>query len=277
MSIWQLLKMLVKVLFGYRSHRRSMEKIRDATAHMGVIEEIMGSYRKGDYESALKATEQLQQRPEFTASYFFFSGTMLMNLGRLDEAEQFLRRNVTSAPDNKRKALGYSSLGQVLLEMNRIDEAVQCFETSLKYWPQRGSAHRDIAEAWLRRGSQSGRAVEFAQLAVKEDRERENPTGYKDGQEVCNLNLGEDLATLAWAVAVDSHDRAEVDQLVSEAVPLMASAVSPSAQVHYHSGRAYLELGDHQKSSEYFAAAVRIDPNGMWGRAARKMMDGVPA
>ena len=277
MSIWQLIRMLVKVLFGYRSHVRSMDQIRSAQSHMSAIEDILGSYREGDYESALKAAEQLKGRPEHAASYFFFSGTMLMNLGRLEEAEQFLRRNVTSAPDNKRKALGYSSLGQVLLEMNRIDEAVQCFETSLTYWPQRGSAHRDIAEAWLRRGNRSGRAVEFAQLAVEEDRERENPTGHKEGQEVCNLNLGEDLATLAWAIAVDSHNRAQVDQLVGEALPLVTSAVSPSAQAHYHSGRAYLELGDSPKSSEYFAAAARIDPNGMWGRAARKMMDGVPA
>jgi len=82
------------------------------------------------------------------------------------------------------------------------------------------------------------------------------------------LNLGEDLATLAWAVAVHTHDATEVDRLSEEvALPGITPACA-KAQVDYHFGKAWVELGDSRKSSLYFELAARTDPNGIWGRAA---------
>jgi tetratricopeptide (TPR) repeat protein len=277
MSLWQLIKMLGTILTGRRRYKKSMNQLRNATQQMDAIHAVLGAYRKGDYAGALQAAESLKGNPDRAAAYFFFSGMMVMNLGRLQEAEQFLRRHLTLATDEKRTALAYSSLGQLLLEMQRYDEAVECFQTSLRHWPDRGSAHRDLAEACLRRGGHTADAVQWARLAVKEDRSRDDSGSSPEAQEVYNTNLAEDLATLAWAVAEDSRDRAEVDRLVGEAVTLLGPATSPAAQVHCHSGRAYLALGNSRKSEHHFEEAARIDPNGLWGRTARAMTERVNA
>jgi tetratricopeptide (TPR) repeat protein len=273
MSIWRLLMMLVRLFMAHRQHRKGMDQLRTSHLRTNAIQAVLAAYRTGDYEAALQAAETMKDDKANLAAYYFFSGTMLMNIGRLQEAEQQLRRNLAIAPDDKRKALGSSSLGQVLIEMQRYDEAVECFHTSLRYWPDRGSSHRDIAEARLRQGVNALDVLQFAQRGVQEDRDRsrEEQNGRPEIREVCDINLAEDLATLAWAVAAGSRDRAEVDRLVDEAVLLVGSACSPAALVHYHAGQAYLSLGDSAKSELHFAEAARIDPNGIRGRSARDM------
>jgi len=84
------------------------------------------------------------------------------------------------------------------------------------------------------------------------------------------LNLSENLATLAWATAVVSHDQEQVDRLVSEAADLVrGGSVQTVAQVHYHCGQAYTALNNFLKSEQHFEEASRVDPNGLWGRTAR--------
>jgi tetratricopeptide (TPR) repeat protein len=277
MSLWQLIKMLGRILAGRRRYNKGMRGLKTAFLRRDATNAVLDAYRKGDYAGALRAAEAFKGNADLAGSYFFFTGTMLMNLGRLEEAEQYLRRRLNVATDEKLTALSYSSLGLLLLEMQRYDEAMECFQTSLRHWPDRGSSHRDIAEVCLRRGGHTSDAVKWAQLAVKEDRSTGDWTGSPEAQEVYNINLAEDLSTLAWALAEDSRDRAQVDRLVDEAVKLVGTATSPTAQVHCHSGRAYLALGDSPKSERHFEEAARIDPNGLWGRTARAMTDRVHA
>jgi tetratricopeptide (TPR) repeat protein len=278
--------LLGTVLYQLFWHRR----IRSA------MDVVLAAYRRGDYEIALQASERLRRAGKHTREYCFFRGTMLFQLGKLDEAERWLRESIVlSTRDRmsasskahrevaiKQAALASSALGQLHLEKSQYDDATCCFEASLKNWPGQGSAHRELAEAWLRRGQRSAEALKWARLAVEADRK-----APLDSEEVNNINLSEDLATLAWAVATASPEsdsaRAEVDRLIGEAVPLIGGtmisvtatgaagsrAVPPAALVHYQAGLAYAALGDQDQSAHYLAEAGRIDPTGRWGRAAR--------
>jgi len=277
MSFWQIIKALIALVTGHRRYTKSMGQLRTYSLQSNAIEAVLDAYRRGDYRAALDAAQSMKDNPQLAASYFFFSGIMLMNLGRFQEAEQLLRRHLTAAPDDKRAALANSSLGHLLVELERYDEAMDCFQASLRHWPNRGSAHRDIAEACLRRGGPVSEAFNWAQLAVQEDRARDNPTGSPQMQEVCDINLAEDLATLAWAVAAGSRDRAQVDRLVDEAVSLVGTSASPAALVRCHAGLAYCALGDAAKSDEHFREAIRIDPHGLRGRSARALTTSVNA
>jgi len=227
----------------------------------------MQAYRRGDYETALRATEGLRAADQET-SYCFFRGSMLMHLGRLDEAEPLQRRAVLRQSDPRRSALAYSQLGQNLQEQGRYDDAMDCFEAALRRCPGKGSVYRHLAELQLHRGDCPTEALKWANMATGAERASEAETPGME--EVNRLNLGLALSALAWAVAVARQDRARVDQLMNEAIPLMGSNAKPYlAQAHYHAGRAYSALGDLGKQAEHFDEAARLDPKGTWGCLAK--------
>jgi tetratricopeptide (TPR) repeat protein len=251
---------------------------------LAPLKSFLEAYRRGDYAQALQLTETLPNH-EHSRQYWFLRGGVLMQLGRLDEAEQSFRQAIALAQQNefavqgrgvrggigavekeiKLSALHGGALGELYLEQHRYDEAIRCFEASLREWPGHGPFHSHLAEACLRRGDPPADALKWATLAVEEDR-----AGKGVLPEVYNMNLCEDLGTLAWAVAVASHDRPQVDRLVDEAVKLAGTlSVPTSAQVHFQSGLAYAALGDEQRSTQYLEEASRIDVQGRWGRAAR--------
>jgi tetratricopeptide (TPR) repeat protein len=246
-----------------------------------AIEALLTPYRRGDFDAALKAAEGLRKDPR---AYCSLKGGILLQTGDLKEAEELLQRSTQLSQQaeialqargsrmgtalkrqSRLTALSRSMLGELYLERARYDDALRCFEASLRDWPGRGSGHRAIAEVWLRKGDDPPEALKWATLAVDEDRASKDLT-----QEVRDTNLGEDLGTLAWAVAVAEHDAAQVNRLVAEAESKVAGRlVTSSAQVQYFAGRAYEALGDTTRSARHFKEASRIDPRGRWGRAAR--------
>lgn len=237
-----------------------------------AMDAVMAPYRDGNYQAALLAAEGLRPGGGKPAPYCFFRGTMLMHLGHYMEAEKWLRESISREKEPQQTAIGYSTLGQLLIHQQRYEESLQCFATSLRHWPDRGSTHRDMAEALLHRGHLS-KAFQCAKMAIDKDSAAGAlpPGAY-------GLNMSANLATLAWAVAASSREKAEVDRLVNEAMPLVADSQvrSITAHVHYHSARAYSELGDAGRSGHHYEEAARIDPGGLWGRAARAMSSGAP-
>ena len=155
----------------------------------------------------------------------------------------------------------------LMLDQGRPDEAIPLFQTSLTHWPERGSSRRDMAEAYLVLGD-AEEAVRWGRLAVdKENSDMAMP------EDVRNLNLGEDLATLALAVASTGADASNVEQLVRQAVAAVGENVIPSiAQVHTHCGVAYVVAGDTEKSPRHLQIAAAIDADGLWGRRAKGLM-----
>jgi tetratricopeptide (TPR) repeat protein len=228
---------------------------------------LMDAYRRGDYEAALRAAEGLRAAGQ-EASYCFFRGSMLMHLGRLQEAEPLLRRNVLMQSDPRRTALAYSLLGQSLQEQGRYDDAMDCFEAALRRCPGKGSVYRHMAELHLHRGDCPTEALKWATMAAASERAT---TAETTGMEEVNrLNLGLALSALAWAMAVARQDRTMVESLMAEALPLMGTTAKPYiAQAHYHAGRAWAALGEPVKSAEHYLQAAGLDPKGTWGRFAK--------
>ena len=228
---------------------------------------VLDPYRLGQYESALQACEGLRLGGEVTSPYCFFRGANLAHLGRLGEAEVWLRRNIAMREKEKghrHLAIGLTTLGHTMLQAGRYDEAQENFQASLRHFPQRGSGYRSMAELCLLRRDNPAEALRWATLAIEHEQADRGLT-----LELRRTNLGEDLATLAWATAAGTRNRAEVARLVSEAVDSVGSgSVAARAQVHYQSGRAYAELGDIQASAQYYGVAAKLDAQGNWGRAA---------
>jgi tetratricopeptide (TPR) repeat protein len=255
-----------------KGHRAIARGIRTISAINGV----MAAYREGDYETGLQKAEGLKQGFTKTAEYCFFRGSMLHHLCRLEESEASLREGLPLEEEPSRRALVYNTLAEVLMDQGRYPEAIAFYENAGRAWPDRGGNHRGIAKVWLRQRREFAEALEHARQAVEIDRKA---SGLK--KEALDTRLGEDLATLAWAVAANaslqsapqssaSSAAAEVESLLKEAFQLCDARTKPIlAQIHYQAGKAYEALAMKEKTSENFRRAAELDPKGTYGRLAR--------
>jgi tetratricopeptide (TPR) repeat protein len=266
--IWIVLALLI--YFLYFGRRRDGVVVRGIRT-MKAINAVMAAYREGDYETGLQNAESLKNHPDNKAEYCFFRGTMLHHLGRLDEAEASLREGLPLEEDPRQRALVYNTIASVLMDQGRFPEAIAFFENAGSAWPDRGSSHRGIAEVWLRQGREFPDALQHARQAVEVDRVA---SGMK--KEALDTRLGEDLATLAWAVAAsstvaaNSGAAAEVESQLTESFKLCGTKTKPIlAQIHYQAGKAYEALKMPERAREHFRQAAEVDPKGIYGRLAR--------
>lgn len=265
---------------------------RKTSVKLASLEPLLTPYRRGDYNAALAATEALRNGP-MRQSYHFYRGALLGQLGRLAEAETELKQGVAMADaaelaaqnrgvafvEQARKlaALSNQELGNCYLDQGRYGEAQNCFQTSLHHWPGHGSTHRALAELSLRRGDPAA-ALEWAGMSVQEERgsvpapsiSRAGEKARALARDAKNSNLGESLATLAWALAAARQDVSEAESSIVQAAELtQGQPACSAAQVHLHAGYAYAALGQRARAEPYWKEAACLDPHGRSGRAAQ--------
>ncbi|HSB18175.1 MAG TPA: tetratricopeptide repeat protein [Bryobacteraceae bacterium] len=235
----------------------------------GVLKAQLAAYRRGDYQGQLKIIEGFRTNRSEPEHYLFFRGTACYELGRLEEAEQLLRRSLSMANDPARRTVCRDQLGLVLMEQARYDEAAACFRVCIEESPKRGGGHRGMAETLLRQGGENVPALDAARLAVEADR-AEKVLGGKLGREAHVLNLSESLAVFAWALTKNSVDPAEVEGALTEAFALCGETTKPiRARLHYCASQAFSALGNTAESTRHIQFAAEIDPLGNYGRLAR--------
>ena len=239
--------MLFEIFFAYRTAKKNLE----ACQGVRQLDPMTQAYLRGNYEQAMALTTDP-----------FMQAEMFIQLGRIPEAEQILRRMAETITEPKPLTLVTSQLGNILMLQQRYDEAMDCYQRALRLWPERGSTYRAIAEWHLRRADNSAEALRWARLAI----EKEKAGGVsQDSKDLC---LAEDLSTLAWAVAVHSQDGAEVDRLCEQiAFPAMTPVCS-LAMSSFQFGKAWAAVGDTAQSTAHFDAAIQRDPRGVWAREA---------
>jgi tetratricopeptide (TPR) repeat protein len=99
-------------------NQAAVKQLRNGMAALHAIDGVMTPYRKGDYEAALQAAEAFRQDGEVSASYCFYRGSCLAHLGRLPEAETWLRRNISlrQKKELRHLSIGYTTLGHLLVQ-----------------------------------------------------------------------------------------------------------------------------------------------------------------
>ena len=120
------------------------------------------------YQAALDASEGLKDNGRATENYLYFQGSILRYLEKTEASEHNLRGCAAINADPKQLALVYSSLGNLKLDQGMPEEAILLFEQSLRHQPERGSSHRDMAEAYLVLGD-AEEALRWGQLAVDKE------------------------------------------------------------------------------------------------------------
>lgn len=201
----------------------------------------------------------------------YFRGRGLFEAGMFEEAAECFRQADLRDYSNDKKALYREALGDLRVELGQIDEALECFASGAEQSPGRGGCHRGMAVALLRVGRRG--ALPWARKALPLDEGREGGRVSSHDIEIHDVrawNVVLSLAVLAWAVAAETGDSAEVEQILARLMDLAPERVIPvGAQAFYHAGRAYAALGQEAKSVVAFAKAAELDPKGQHGRLAR--------
>jgi tetratricopeptide (TPR) repeat protein len=158
MSLRQIITLLFEAFGARRRYRKSMENLRFHSNRHAGITGVLEAYRQGDYEGALHAADKLENVDP--GGYNFFRGSMLMQLDRLDEAEKHLRRCVSLRQEGSLAAIAHTSLGLLLLERKRFEEALKYFNAALQFNPDRG-AHVPLYRGCVAASGQRGRGPEM--------------------------------------------------------------------------------------------------------------------
>ena len=248
------LTLLVWRIFAARGNRQGNSKITKA------LEEATSFYNTGDYKTALAKTEGLTGRQKTSAEYEFFRSSLLLQLGKCGEAAEILQHKLAEEGDSTAAAQYRQHLGLSFMELERFNDASDCFEHSARNMSNCGAGDRAMAEVLLRQGGRHSEALRRAKIAVEKDR-----AARAVSQEIRNI-------TLAWATASAVNDRMEVDKLAKEAIPLAEGVVPSLAKVYFDFGCAYAALSEAEKSTHYFAEAARVDAQGHWGRMGERLV-----
>ena len=254
-----LIPIMLGVLFAWLVVRRIAIRLRTLKAQLAA-------YRRGDYEGQLKAIEAFRVGKSEPGHYLFFRGSACYQLGRLQEAEQALRRSLAMETDAQLRTCCRDELGRVLMAQDQWDNAEACFRQCIAEWPKRGGGHRAIAELLLRRGAQQQAALSAARQAEADDRAASAGVS-KLGKEDRNINLSESLAVLAWALAANGAGAEALEPVLKEAFELCPETTIPiRVELHYFAGHAYAALGNQSESQRHLHRALEVDPIGNYGR-----------
>ena len=198
----------------------------------------------------------------------------LCDLGRLDDAEEALRKVLREDPDDP---VARGILALVLLDLDRADEALQAASTTIALAPDLSLGHTASAQALLSLGRFDD-AEASANEAIRIDPEDPDPWV---------LLTAADLGRGRWPDALSAADKALSLEPESEsarglrAVALAMSkgadwqeaadqtlAVAPdSALAHTFSAQAYLARGGEREAAERFREALRLDPESEFAQA----------
>lgn len=256
-----LIEWILEVILNFRMAEKNLRTAMNRH-NAGPQVMMMQAFVRGEYQQALAISTAAQHG----VTVGVFDGALLMQVGRLNEAERMISEALTRETEPRSTALAHCVLGEVYMFQHQYDKALSCYNSALSLWPERGGTYRAIAEVGLRRGEDPSVVLQWARLAVEKEKASQ---GIVPMTKVANV--GAELATLAWAVAVSSRNAPEVEKLLSEADSYCAGIpVSSIAQVHFYGAMACAALGHEAKRAQHLKAAARIDPNGVWGREAQQ-------
>jgi tetratricopeptide (TPR) repeat protein len=227
--------------------------------------------RKAAYDDALKGSHRLLGLFPRSARFQFLHGTALLFAGKLAEAEQTLRRGLTTsriavrrigetqarqAGSDQRQML--TNLGHVLLRSNRIREAARAFEGTIKLLSVDWSGCAGLAEVALKE-NQPGRALTLSDQAI-ELRKKHSGTPDADRHTLAYMwtSRAQALAKLGRieeaAASLDRADQASDPRFI----PGLAGTL-------WRAGVALVEMEREDAAIRRFERAKEIDPEGLYG------------
>lgn len=242
---------------------------------------VNAAVKRGDYDSALRRlrlVEKISPGQDQSLNHV----PILMLAGRYAEAETLLRTRLSTTPRQQSDLIAettqkatLASLGRVLMEQGKYEEAMHTFELALERNDAMSntselfigpSAYKGLAEVYLRQGIRPQRALELldrASIARSDD---------FMGRLFGNFHVPETLTDRAWALAL-LHRYAEARDTLAQAFQNSPRKHKPGiASLHYRAGHVMWLCGYKTEAIEHWTQARQMDAQGHYGRLAVQAM-----
>jgi tetratricopeptide (TPR) repeat protein len=223
----------------------------------GVIAVILcnSKMQAGDYDGALRTVRWvslgfpnplLLHRQALTLSF----------AGRPAEAERCYRKALGMMESHsayQRERL-YASLGYVLIDLARYDEAEQCFHRAIEMGDLTGNSQDGLAELRLVQGVEAEKALDYASQAIEHAKRR--PDGRVSGGY---------HAHRAWALGLLGRGEEAREPLAQSLRKPKENSFEIASQ-HWRAGMALMAMQEPGEARKHFQMGRDADPRGKYGR-----------
>jgi tetratricopeptide (TPR) repeat protein len=204
---------------------------------------------EGDVAQAIRGFKTVSSlRPEFVAATVNL-GNLYLELNRLEDAQSSF---ANALQIDKRSATAYYGLGQVALSKRNYAEAVNYFEKALDLAPGANRIHYSLAMAYRGLGDAEKAKLHLAQQGTVGVRVADP---LIDGLQ--ELVQGARVHLIRGRMALDAKRYAEAVAEFRQAV----AATPDNVTAHVNLGAALTQTGDLKEAMEQFEATLQIDPN----------------
>jgi tetratricopeptide (TPR) repeat protein len=221
-----------------------------------------GKMQAGDYNGALRRLRWASLGIP-NAATLHGEGLILTLAGRAAEAEPRFRQALGMLPSDSRypRERLHSSLGCVLMDLGRHDEAEQCFHNAIELGDVTGISQDGLAELRIARGVEAEQALAYSRQAIEHAERR--PDGCVPGAFYMHR---------AWALALLGRSE-EARQSLAEGLRLPERTVFASASLHWRAGMALLAMGQTEEARRHFRIGRDADPRGAFGQRCAEQLE----
>jgi tetratricopeptide (TPR) repeat protein len=203
----------------------------------------------GDVDQAIRGFKMVSSlRPELVAAPVNL-GNVYLELNRLDDAQSSF---INALEIDKRSAAAYYGLGQVALSKRNYAEAVNNFQKALDLAPGANRIHYSLAMAYRGLGDSEKTKLHLAQQGT---------VGVRVADPLIDalqeLVQGARVHLIRGRLALEAKRYAEAVTEFRQAV----AATPDSVTAHVNLGAALTQTGDLNEAVEQFEATLRLDPN----------------
>ena len=211
----------------------------------------VAAYQKGDYQHAKTLIGHALSMDSQTPLYHYNLGRVCASLGEPQTAIDAYRRAIHLRPDSIE---AYCSLGSVLKDQLRFDEALKLFDTILRISPGEAAIHHVRGQVLSAQGKYD-QAMEAFERAIRLD---PGQVGFYN-----SLGIARGLSG-GQAAAIEAFNQAlKIDVNLAEAVNNLGTAMH--------------EQGEFDNALAYFNRAVQLKPDyaeARFNRAAVNLLKG---
>ena len=245
------------------------EEYFDKDPEAGAIAIGANHLRSGRKEDAIKIfRDVLRKNPENVSAMHYLGVAYFREERNAEEAEAWLRRATTIAPDY---TAAWMALGPVLIELNKHVEAIDCYKSALRINPQDGAIWAGLAHAYAQ-ASYPEESVEAFSRAIEFGKDSANiqmgyahvlkTVGNQDGalgayREA--IKQKPDFGEVYWSMANLKIFEFEDSEVEAMEFQLENGTLTDSADVHFRFalGKAYEDRKDYDKAWHYYDTGNR--------------------